>query len=227
MAESAPPRGRREDPRIQQTRQLVLSATLALMAEHGSGAITVERIAERSGVARSTIYRRWPDLPRLYFEAFRQLRGQDAQELSGDASVDLANYIRATAAHLNDPTYFSIVVFLLANAAVSEHYAELHLELFDRDTSRGAAVFRSGIEHGWIRPDVDVWEAADVVRAPLVYTRLAKHELIDVDTALRAVPVILRTYGTPKALARLRSRAAARTRRDARGPKQQPAKAKP
>ena len=65
-----------------------------------------------------------------------------------------------------------------------------------------------------------------MVRAPLVYTRLAKHELIDVEAALRAVPVILRTYGTPKALARLRSRASARTKRDTRG-KQHAAKSPP
>jgi AcrR family transcriptional regulator len=197
-------RPRREDPRIQQTRQLVLAATLELMAEHGSAAITVERIAERSGVARSTIYRRWPELPRLYFEAFRQLRSRDVHQPTGDTPVDLANYIRDTAAHLNDPTYFSIVVFLLANAAVSEQYAELHLELFEIDTSRGALVFQKGIEHGWIRPDIDVLEAADALRAPLVYTRLAKQSLIDVDAATRAVPGLLRAYGTRKAVNYLR-----------------------
>jgi AcrR family transcriptional regulator len=178
----------------------VYGATLELMAEHGSAAVTVERIAERSGVARSTIYRRWPDLPRLYFEAFRQLRNRDVHEPTGDLAVDLANYIRDTAAHLNDPAYFSIVVFLLANAAVSEHYAQLHLELFDTATSRGAAVFRAGIEHGTVRADVDVWEAADAVRAPLVYTRLAKHEPIGVEGALAAVPSIIRTYGTRAAI---------------------------
>jgi AcrR family transcriptional regulator len=200
---SGPARPRRIDPRIEQTRQLVLAATLELMAEHGSAAITVERIAERSGVARSTIYRRWPDLPRLYFEAFRQLRSRDAHEPTGELAVDLANYIRDTAAHLNDPTYFSIVVFLLANAAVSEHYAKLHLELFNVGSSRGAAVFQVGIQRGEVLPDVDAWEAADAVRAPLVYTRLAKHELIDVDVALRAVPRVIRTYGTARAIASL------------------------
>ena len=186
-----PRRVRREDPRIEQTRQLVLAATLELMAEHGSAAITVERIAERSGVARSTIYRRWPDLPQLYFEAFRQLRSRATHEPTGDLELDLANYIRDTAAHLNDPTYFSIVIFLMANAATSEHYARLHLELFDLASSRGAAVFRTGIEHGMVLPDADVWEAADTVRAPLVYTRLAKHERIDIDVALKAVPRIV------------------------------------
>jgi AcrR family transcriptional regulator len=198
-----PRRPRREDPRIEQTRQLVLAATLELMAEHGSAAVTVERIAERSGVARSTIYRRWPDLPRLYFEAFRQLRSRDVHAPTGELAVDLANYIRDTAAHLNDPTYFSIVVFLLANAAVSEYYATLYRELFNVGSSHGAEVFTVGIERGTVRPGTDVWEAADSVRAPLVYTRLAKQEPIDVDVALRAVPMVIRTYGTPDAVALL------------------------
>jgi AcrR family transcriptional regulator len=198
-----PGRDGREDPRIEQTRQLVLGATLELMAEHGSAAITVERIAERSGVARSTIYRRWPDLPRLYFEAFRQLRSRDAHPPTGELAADLANYIRDTAAHLNDPTYFSIVVFLLANAAVSDYYATLYRELFNVGSSRGAEVFRVGIERGTVRPGTDVWEAADSVRAPLVYTRLAKQEPIDVDVALRAVPLVIRTYGTLETVALL------------------------
>ena len=193
-------RPRRTDPRIEQTRQLVFAATLELLAEHGAGPISVERIAERSGVARSTIYRRWPDLPRLYFEAARQMRSRGLSEPTGDLPRDLANYVRDTATHLNDPTYFSIIVFLLANAGRSERYAELHLELFHLGASHGAALFQAGIDAGTVRADVDVLAAADAVRAPLVYRRLARHERIDVAAAQRAVPAIIRRYGTPKAV---------------------------
>ena len=73
-------------------------------------------------------------------------------------------------------------------------------------------MFRTGIEHGMVLPDADVWEAADTVRAPLVYTRLAKHELIDVDVALKAVPRIVGLYGTPAAIELLERRAAPATR---------------
>jgi AcrR family transcriptional regulator len=188
----------RPDPRVSQTRQLVLAATLELMAEHHSGALTVERIAERSGVARSTIYRRWPDPARLHFEAFRQLRSQRLSDPVGDTPADIAMQIRDNAARLNDPTYFSIIVFLLAHAGRSEAYAQAHLELFQSDAARGALVFRMGIESGMIRRDVDVWDAANAMRAPLVYTRLAKHEPIDVIAALGAVPRLMDAFGTPR-----------------------------
>jgi TetR/AcrR family transcriptional regulator, regulator of autoinduction and epiphytic fitness len=43
------------DPRIERTRRVVLEATLDLLAEHGYGAVTIEAVAARSGVAKSTI----------------------------------------------------------------------------------------------------------------------------------------------------------------------------
>ena len=63
----------RIDPRIAHTRAVVLDATAALLAEEGFAGLTVEAIAERSGVARSTIYRNWPDRTDLLIAGFDQL----------------------------------------------------------------------------------------------------------------------------------------------------------
>ena len=163
--------------------------------------------AAASPAARST--GAGPTCPRLYFEAFRQLRGRDAHPPTGELAVDLANYIRDTAAHLNDPTYFSIVVFLLANAAVSEYYATLYRELFNVGSSRGAEVF-SGRHRAWARSG----QASTSGRRRTRCGRLsstpasAKQEPIDVDVALLAVPIVIRTYGTADSSLALLDRAA-------------------
>ena len=60
-------------PASLQTEQMVFDATVALVTELGPAAVTIERVASRSGVARSTIYRRWPDVNRLFVEAFKEL----------------------------------------------------------------------------------------------------------------------------------------------------------
>ena len=52
---------RPDDPRLERTRQKVLEAALAELAEAGYGGFTVDSVALRSGVARSTIYRHWAD----------------------------------------------------------------------------------------------------------------------------------------------------------------------
>jgi AcrR family transcriptional regulator len=52
----------------------VLDAVLALVAESGYGAVTIEAVAARSGVAKSTIYRHWPGRAELVNDAFRTLQ---------------------------------------------------------------------------------------------------------------------------------------------------------
>ena len=51
----------RVDPRVERTRLSVLAAAAELMAEVGWGGVTIESVSARSGVARTTIYRHWPD----------------------------------------------------------------------------------------------------------------------------------------------------------------------
>jgi AcrR family transcriptional regulator len=47
------------DPRVERSREAVLDAGVELLLEGGLHAVTVEAIVERSGVARSTVYRHW------------------------------------------------------------------------------------------------------------------------------------------------------------------------
>src|SRR5262245_3553216 len=53
---------RRPDRRLERSKQAILDATRELVAEEGGvRALTVEAVAARSGVAKTTIYRRWRD----------------------------------------------------------------------------------------------------------------------------------------------------------------------
>src|SRR5215467_4444253 len=60
----------RKDGRAERSRQAILDATRELLAEAGGvGALTVEAVAARSGVAKTTIYRRWRDKWELALDA--------------------------------------------------------------------------------------------------------------------------------------------------------------
>lgn len=61
------------DPRIVRTREIVLAATGELLVEQGFERVTIESIADRTGIARSTIYRNWPNRAELFVEAFDQI----------------------------------------------------------------------------------------------------------------------------------------------------------
>jgi AcrR family transcriptional regulator len=64
------PAERQPDPRIERSRQVILRAALAELGESGYGAFTIESVAARAGVAKSTIYRHWPDRLALIADAF-------------------------------------------------------------------------------------------------------------------------------------------------------------
>src|SRR5215813_1614395 len=61
---------RRSDPRAERSKKAILDATRELLAEDGDvGSLTIEAVAARSGVAKTTIYRRWRDKWELALDA--------------------------------------------------------------------------------------------------------------------------------------------------------------
>ena len=48
------------DPRIERSRRVILEAALDELGAVGYGALTIEGVAARAGVGKSTIYRHWP-----------------------------------------------------------------------------------------------------------------------------------------------------------------------
>src|SRR5260221_13399359 len=61
------PRGR---PRDQHADAKILKAAMCLLEQHGFRAVTLEGIAEAAGVARTTVYRRWPNKAAGVIDAF-------------------------------------------------------------------------------------------------------------------------------------------------------------
>ena len=75
---------RRPDPRIERTHEVVKREALAELAARGYGAFTIESVAKRSGVAKSTIYRHWPGKLALVADALETL---NVQSPGDDAAV--------------------------------------------------------------------------------------------------------------------------------------------
>src|SRR5690606_24583910 len=71
-------RPKRVDPRVEQTRALILEAADGLLISGGIAAVTIDAVAQRSGVARSTIYRQFKDRNDLLLYVFRSLDVQPA-----------------------------------------------------------------------------------------------------------------------------------------------------
>ena len=94
----------------------ILDATRAMLAEDGWAALTVEGVAARAGVAKTTVYRRFSSRADLAVAAVAQLVA-DARTAPGrGAAEDINNAIRACAGVYSRPAARAAYLAVVAEA---------------------------------------------------------------------------------------------------------------
>ena len=92
------------DPRVALSRERVLAATLELLTETGLGGVTIDDISKRSGVAKTTIYRHWPDRSAIVIDAcLRMTDGDEEPPDTGSLEGDVRAILTDLAGMLKDP----------------------------------------------------------------------------------------------------------------------------
>lgn len=174
------------DPRIERTRHVVLAAAAELVAEVGYSDVTIEAIGERSGVARSTIYRHWKQLPELVLDALSAaIEGGEPPD-TGALRDDLVAVISEFAGLLTSPQFRQIAIALVVESHRNPDIAELHGRFLRARQECAVSAIERGIERGEIPASVDpgamtldlvapVFFRAMVLRAPLDDAFIEQH----------------------------------------------------
>jgi AcrR family transcriptional regulator len=102
-------------PRSALADSAILRAALALFAERGLDNISIDEIAERAGVARTTVYRRWPSKMALIAEAIASERGAPELE-AGVRTGSVGQMLEAIAQALTAPEMKRIMARLVGAA---------------------------------------------------------------------------------------------------------------
>lgn len=153
-------------PRSEEAHQAILDATLALLAEVGFSALTVEGVAGRAGVGKATIYRRWPSKLPLVVEAFGGLPGLEDVD-TGDLVGDLEGMLRGYLELFNRTPLAAVLPSLAGERAHNPELSEvLDPVLRGRRQPLVAALARA-VERGEIPADVDLELAADLIVGPI------------------------------------------------------------
>ena len=134
----------------------VLAATKRIVASHGYGAATVDQIAAAAGVAKGSIYRRWPSKGVLVYDAM--VRNDELPQVidSGDIVADLVAIAMITNRGYRSPKHRTLLDHVLADAARDPHLAELLRSRFF--APRSAAIterVRIAVGRGELRADID------------------------------------------------------------------------
>jgi AcrR family transcriptional regulator len=113
---TAPKRTGPGRPRSLDSEAAILDATRDLLAAEGYGAFTVDRLAARARVSKSTIYRRWPSKEHLVIAAFDSLPPLQAPD-HGDAAAELADLVLQFVAIMRGSPLGDVLLPLVAERA--------------------------------------------------------------------------------------------------------------
>jgi AcrR family transcriptional regulator len=170
-----------EDPRVAHTRRVVLGAAMDLLRSDGYEAVTPVRISEATGVARTTIYRHWPDRRELIADAIELHKPDWHIESSGDLRTDLTTYLQRVVARLAAGPLPPMFVTLIERAEHDEEFEQLHCRLAGRRSQPLVAVLDAAVERGELPADLDRSAAVALIDGPVLFRRLVTREPLDDD----------------------------------------------
>ena len=168
------------DPRIERSRQVILRAALGELGQAGYGAFTIESVAARAGVAKSTIYRHWPDKVSLIADAFEAAHEHAAPSVEGlTAREALQNLLEHVAEVVVDSVFSSCIPALIEGADRDPRLREFRHRYSALRRQSLAALITHGVAEGEFRAAVDPGLAAQALLGPIFYQRLMTSDPFD------------------------------------------------
>jgi AcrR family transcriptional regulator len=159
-------------PRRPTTDDAITHAALDLLAERGFQAATIEAIAERAGVGRNTIYRRWRSKEELIADALRELT-TDVDWGAEDLYALLLTWLRDFARTFSDPLHGRLLVGVLGELQRNPVFADVYADRVVRPRREALlARLTEARERGELRADADVELVADLLGGALLLRRL-------------------------------------------------------
>lgn len=201
------------DPRVRRSRAAVLSAALDELADRGYGGFTIDGVATRAGVARSTVYRIWGDRSRLIEDALEELNRQPPPRERGPETS--RERVEALGRHLSEAMVSSKVADCLPGLVDgAERDLEVRRLHHDYNARRRAALVdaivegRSAGEPGF---DVDPELAALALAGAVVYRRLMTPHPLLAEEVVPLVETVLRSEAPAPAGTSVRKQVAMRS----------------
>ncbi|MEU8620525.1 TetR/AcrR family transcriptional regulator [Streptomyces sp. NPDC048623] len=177
-------------PREERVDRAVLDAVVALVAEGGLAAVTMDAVALRAEVGKATIYRRWPTKQDLLIAATESRVGPLTVPDLGDFRAELRVVLETRLKEYRKPGIDRLLAAVISAGAEAGAARGTYGAYTARGMSETRHILERGIARGDVRPDTDVRSVTTMVAAPLVFRLVGEMELPDaalVDTVVELV----------------------------------------
>lgn len=167
-------------PRSEKTRKAILVAAYELLQESGFKNVTVDGIAEKSGVSKATIYKWWANKSAVVLDSFF-----DASELmlqvpdTGSIEEDLFMQVSNLATFIYSDKGKAVSEFIAEGQFDPNMANEYRQRYFFPRRAISTNIFERAIGRGELKQDLDIEMGIDLIFSPLFYRLLIMGEHID------------------------------------------------
>ena len=165
-----PPRGRPRDP---ERERRVLQAAIEEYSERGWAGLTMDGVAKRAGVGKSTIYLRWTNKEDLLAAAVLGLAEEVVPLDTGSLRGDFERLAGLLHAQYHTDIGWGIVRITI-DAAGSGQGVDQLAKVNEAHRAAALAIFDRAIERGELRPDVPAQLTINAFYGTLVIYRMMR-----------------------------------------------------
>lgn len=170
----------------------VRAATLAELLDRGYAELTIEGVAQRAGVHKTTLYRRWKDRASLVVDALAEHFATDIPiPDTGAVETDLQALARALVQSMTDPVGRAVQTAMFSDAGRLPEVAEAKRQIFADRFRRAEPVVARAIERGELPADTDPVALIKTLAAPIYFRLLVSADPVEEGTAEQAVRITL------------------------------------
>lgn len=175
-----------------------LSAALEQLAAGGVKGLTIEGVAARTGIAKTTLYRRWRSKEDLALAVLLEMAQMATSAPTGDdIRAGLVSYLNAVITILRDSLLGRVMQGLASDLATDPEMADaFRREVIALRQRHLAERVQQGVATGQLRPDVDLALMQELLFGPVYYRLLLSGEPLSEDLAERVVDAVLPAFAT-------------------------------
>lgn len=172
----------RVNPRTRRVRKVILDAATDVLVNRGAHEVTAARVAEHADVARTTVYRHWPDQRALLLATIDALTAPDHRTpVAGYIDVDIGTVLGQLRTRLTSHDVASIAGALASHAAQDRAFSDGQRRLMQQLARPTMVVLLAAQEQGLLNGDLDPEFEAMQLAGPLLHQHLALHDEITDD----------------------------------------------
>ena len=168
----------------------VLIATAEELSRVGYSTLRVEDVAARSGVNKTTIYRRWPTKPDLVGAALRAVWESPEVPDTGSLRADFVSSLKKTAAFAMSPVGRGLTRVIQIEQAHPE-VEPIARSLREEFRDLRQVLVQRGIDRQELPAKTDARLLTDMMAAPIFYRLFTEGETVSSEYIERVVDVVL------------------------------------